>query len=51
MAPVLDYIVFMSYDLHGQWDYQKPFAADGCPTGSCLRSQYVYDNIGSPIRP
>ncbi|KAJ2342700.1 hypothetical protein GGH92_005258, partial [Coemansia sp. RSA 2673] len=24
MAPLLDYIVYMTYDLHGQWDYNIP---------------------------
>ncbi|KAJ2432128.1 hypothetical protein GGF41_000188 [Coemansia sp. RSA 2531] len=24
MAPYLDYIVYMTYDLHGQWDYNIP---------------------------
>ncbi|KAH6641888.1 class V chitinase-like protein [Chaetomium tenue] len=38
MAPVLDYIVFMTYDLHGQWDYDHPWSQDGCPGGNCLRS-------------
>ncbi|KAH8803575.1 hypothetical protein F5884DRAFT_509641 [Xylogone sp. PMI_703] len=38
MAPVLDYIVFMTYDLHGQWDYNNAFTNPGCPTGNCLRS-------------
>ena len=31
-------IVFMTYDLHGQWDYGSLYAIDGCPTGDCLRS-------------
>ncbi|KAK4034272.1 hypothetical protein C8A01DRAFT_39279 [Parachaetomium inaequale] len=38
MAPLLDYIVFMTYDLHGQWDYGNQFATEGCPGGNCLRS-------------
>lgn len=38
MADVLDYIVYMTYDLHGQWDYGNKFSQDGCPAGSCLRS-------------
>ncbi|KAM0254537.1 hypothetical protein ACHAQJ_006697 [Trichoderma viride] len=38
MAPVLDYIVVMAYDLHGQWDVGRKWAMDGCPAGSCLRS-------------
>ncbi|KAL2120204.1 hypothetical protein VTJ04DRAFT_4230 [Mycothermus thermophilus] len=38
MAEVLDYIVYMTYDLHGRWDYDSPHANPGCPTGNCLRS-------------
>ncbi|KAF2094641.1 killer toxin alpha/beta [Rhizodiscina lignyota] len=38
MVKELDYIVYMTYDLHGQWDYGNQFSQDGCPTGSCLRS-------------
>jgi spore germination protein YaaH len=39
MAPLLDYIVYMTYDLHGQWDYGNPFSIEGCEAGNCLRSQ------------
>ncbi|KAH8800173.1 glycoside hydrolase family 18 protein [Xylogone sp. PMI_703] len=38
MAQYLDYIVYMTYDLHGQWDYGNQFSQDGCPAGNCLRS-------------
>ena len=38
MAPVLDYIVFMTYDLHGQWDVGREWSMDGCKAGNCLRS-------------
>lgn len=38
MAKSLDYIVFMTYDLHGQWDYGNKWTSPGCPTGNCLRS-------------
>ncbi|KAL3475669.1 glycoside hydrolase superfamily [Aspergillus californicus] len=34
----LDYIVYMTYDLHGQWDYDNPLAQDWCEKGNCLRS-------------
>ncbi|CAI6341432.1 unnamed protein product [Periconia digitata] len=37
MSSVVDYIVYMTYDLHGQWDYDNAWASDGCPTGNCLR--------------
>jgi hypothetical protein len=35
---VVDYIVFMTYDLHGQWDANNKFAQEGCGNGMCLRS-------------
>ena len=38
MAKVLDYIVYMTYDLHGQWDAGNQWSQDGCTSGSCLRS-------------
>jgi chitinase len=38
MSSVLDYIVYMTYDLHGQWDYSNSFSDPGCPAGNCLRS-------------
>ncbi|KAJ6448445.1 glycoside hydrolase superfamily [Mycena sanguinolenta] len=38
MANSLDYIIYMTYDLHGQWDYGSKFDDPGCPAGSCLRS-------------
>ncbi|RFU75486.1 glycoside hydrolase family 18 [Trichoderma arundinaceum] len=37
MAKLVDYIVYMTYDLHGQWDYDNHWAQDGCLSGSCLR--------------
>ncbi|KAF6806557.1 chitinase [Colletotrichum plurivorum] len=38
MSELLDYIVYMTYDLHGQWDAGNKWATRGCPTGNCLRS-------------
>lgn len=38
MAKELDYIVYMTYDLHGQWDYGNKYSMDGCEGGNCLRS-------------
>jgi chitinase len=38
ISEVVDYIVFMTYDLHGQWDYGAAFSDPGCPAGNCLRS-------------
>ncbi|KFZ10472.1 hypothetical protein V501_05180 [Pseudogymnoascus sp. VKM F-4519 (FW-2642)] len=38
LAYVVDYIVYMTYDLHGQWDYDNQWSSPGCKTGNCLRS-------------
>ncbi|KAH6693876.1 killer toxin subunits alpha/beta [Plectosphaerella plurivora] len=38
MAKVLDYIVYMTYDFHGQWDVGSKWAMEGCAGGNCLRS-------------
>lgn len=38
MAEHLDYIVYMTYDLHGQWDWGSVSSQSGCPDGNCLRS-------------
>jgi hypothetical protein len=38
IAQVTDYIVFMTYDLHGQWDAGNAYSQEGCSSGSCLRS-------------
>lgn len=40
---VVDYLVYMTYDLHGQWDYTNKYASSGCTSydkglGNCLRS-------------
>ncbi|OJJ06595.1 hypothetical protein ASPVEDRAFT_200629, partial [Aspergillus versicolor CBS 583.65] len=34
----MDYYVYMTYDLHGQWDWNNTFVNPGCPLGDCLRS-------------
>lgn len=33
-----DYIMYMTYDLRGQWDYGNEFINEGCPKGNYLRS-------------
>lgn len=38
IGEVVDYIVYMTYDLHGQWDSGNSYSQDGCTTGNCLRS-------------
>lgn len=39
IGKVVDYIVYMTYDLHGQWDADNSYSQEGCATGNCLRSQ------------
>ncbi|KAI9040038.1 uncharacterized protein KD926_008601 [Aspergillus affinis] len=39
IAKIVDYIVYMTYDLHGQWDAHNSEAQEGCDSGNCLRSQ------------
>lgn len=39
IGSVVDYIVYMTYDLHGQWDYGNKYVDPGCPGGNCLRHQ------------
>ncbi|KAL4958341.1 glycoside hydrolase superfamily [Aspergillus filifer] len=34
----LDYIIYMTYDFHGQWDYETSYIQDWCEGGNCLRS-------------
>ncbi|KAJ5167058.1 uncharacterized protein N7482_005839 [Penicillium canariense] len=38
MQHVVDYFIYMTYDLHGQWDFNNANADEGCPGGNCLRS-------------
>jgi chitinase len=43
ISDVVDYIIYMTYDLHGQWDYGNVWSQTGCPSsngvaGNCLRS-------------
>lgn len=38
MDAALDYWVYMTYDLHGQWDHGSSWSDPGCPGGNCLRS-------------
>jgi hypothetical protein len=38
MGEDLDYIIYMTYDLHGQWDYGNKWTSPGCANGNCLRS-------------
>ncbi|KAF1978397.1 glycoside hydrolase [Bimuria novae-zelandiae CBS 107.79] len=38
IAGIVDYIVYMTYDLHGQWDYDNKWSNPSCDDGNCLRS-------------
>ncbi|RAK99289.1 glycoside hydrolase family 18 protein [Aspergillus ibericus CBS 121593] len=50
MTPFLDYIIYMTYDLHGQWDANNQWSQLGCPTGNCLRSDVnLTETIGSLV--
>ena len=46
MAETLDYIVYMTYDLHGQWDYSNQWSQEGCLAGNCLRSHVNLTETG-----
>ncbi|KAJ5464342.1 uncharacterized protein N7458_000028 [Penicillium daleae] len=35
---VVDFFIYMTYDLHGQWDYGNDSSDDDCVDGNCLRS-------------
>lgn len=43
IASTIDYIVYMTYDLHGQWGYGNANAYDSCPSGKCIRSHGTND--------
>jgi GH18 family chitinase/LysM repeat protein len=48
MAEVTDYIIYMTYDLHGQWDANNQWAQSGCPSGYCLQSQInITETLGA----
>ena len=34
----IDYIIYMTYGLHGQWDYGNKWPSPACPAGNYLRS-------------
>ncbi|KAE8140449.1 hypothetical protein BDV38DRAFT_18327 [Aspergillus pseudotamarii] len=38
IAKYVDYFIYMTYDLHGQWDVDSKSAMPGCDAGNCLRS-------------
>ncbi|GAM43051.1 hypothetical protein TCE0_044f17555 [Talaromyces pinophilus] len=38
IAQTIDWIIYMTYDLHGVWDGKESSSQSGCPAGNCLRS-------------
>ncbi|PGH14086.1 hypothetical protein AJ80_06090 [Polytolypa hystricis UAMH7299] len=38
ISTTVDYIIYMTYDLHGLWDLGNQWSQEGCPAGNCLRS-------------
>lgn len=38
ISEIVDYIVYMAYDLHGTWDLGNAWAQPGCSAGDCLFS-------------
>jgi chitinase len=39
VAPLVDYIVFMTYDMHGKWNFNEYTPeSSGCPQRNCVRS-------------
>ncbi|KAK1244939.1 hypothetical protein MKX08_004568 [Trichoderma sp. CBMAI-0020] len=39
ISKVFDYIIYMTYDFHGQWDWNNTWSdRPGCTHGGCLRS-------------
>lgn len=49
MAEKLDYIVFMAYDMHGQWDFGNLNSVSGCKNGDCLRSHINLTETNSAL--
>ncbi|UKZ96895.1 uncharacterized protein TrAFT101_011669 [Trichoderma asperellum] len=49
MHQYLDYIIYMTYDLHGQWDYGHKWASPGCPAGNCLRSHVNQTEVNDAL--
>ncbi|KAM3566265.1 hypothetical protein ARSEF4850_000773 [Beauveria asiatica] len=49
IGEVVDYIIYMTYDMHGQWDYGNRWATPGCDEGNCLRSHVSTTETGSAL--
>jgi len=49
IGSIVDYIIYMTYDLHGQWDYENKWSSSGCPLGNCLRSHVNGTETGNAL--
>lgn len=49
ISSVVDYIVYMTYDLHGQWDWDNSWSDNGCDGSACLRSHVNYTEIENSL--
>lgn len=43
VSEVVDYIIYLMYDLHGQWDHANKWFTPGCEEGNCSRSSRQND--------
>ena len=49
ISEVVNYIVMITYDLHGQWDWNNTNADPGCLDGGCLRSHVKLTETASAL--
>ncbi|KAK1833707.1 hypothetical protein QBC39DRAFT_254113 [Podospora conica] len=49
IAQYVDYVVYMTYDFHGQWDVGNKWSMDGCMEGNCLRSHVNMTQTNSAL--
>ncbi|RHZ62529.1 hypothetical protein CDV55_107218 [Aspergillus turcosus] len=47
IAKVTDYIIYMTYDLHGQWDAHNSNSQQGCAMGNCVPGKKVIAGVTS----
>jgi chitinase len=45
LSVVVDYIVYMTYDLHGQWDHTNKYATPGCPSYDAGLGNYLRSHV------
>lgn len=49
IGAVVDYMIYMTYDLHGQWDHGNKWSSPGCIEGDCLRSHINLTETNSAL--